>query len=376
MDFGLTEEQKALAATVRRYLSERCPTTRVRAVMEGDSGHDAELWTGLMNLGVGSLAVPEACGGMGAEFLDLALVAEELGHACAPGPFLGAAMATVALAAGDDTEAAAKWLPRIASGEVIATAAVGEAGGRWDDGEIAATIQGGTIQGGTVQAGTVTAGKLSASKFLVPYASLADIHVVAANDGDGIALWLVERDATTVVSSELSGNDRTRRLSSVEYRGADARRIGGRAAFAKMRDAALVLIAADAYGGARRCLEMARDYALTREQFGQPIGAFQAVKHQLANLAVDLEPSLSLWWYAAHCLDRKEAEAPRHAALAKAFSSDLFDRAARDSTELHGGIGFTWEYDLHLWFRRSIFDRAFFGDAHYHRARAANLAGW
>jgi len=361
MDFGLSEEQKALATTVRRYLSERCPTTRVRAVMEGDSGHDAELWSGLMDLGIGSLAVPESCGGMGAEFLDLALVAEELGHACAPGPFLGAAMATVALAAGDDTDAAAKWLPRIASGEVIATAAIGEAGGRWDDGEIAATAK---------------AGKLSATKFLVPYGSLAEIHVVAANDSDGIALWLVERDASTVVCSELSGNDRTRRLSSVEYRGAQALRIGGREAFARMRDAALVLVAADAYGGSRRCLEMARDYALTREQFGQPIGAFQAVKHQLANLAVDLEPSLSLWWYAAHALDRIPAEAPRHAALAKGFSSDLFDRAARDSTELHGGIGFTWEYDLHLWFRRSIFDRAFFGDAHYHRARAANLAGW
>jgi alkylation response protein AidB-like acyl-CoA dehydrogenase len=121
---------------------------------------------------------------------------------------------------------------------------------------------------------------------------------------------------------------------------------------------------------------MARDYALTREQFGQPIGAFQAVKHQLANLAVEIEPSLSLWWYAAHAIDRIPEDASRHAALAKAFSADLFDRAARDSTELHGGIGFTWEYDLHLWFRRSIFDRAFFGDAHYHRARAANLAGW
>ena len=100
------------------------------------------------------------------------------------------------------------------------------------------------------------------------------------------------------------------------------------------------------------------------------------MKHQLANLAVELEPSLSLWWYAAHAFDRIPEQAPRHAAMAKAFSSDLFDRAARDSTELHGGIGFTWEYDLHLWFRRSIFDRAFFGDAHSHRARAAKLAGW
>jgi alkylation response protein AidB-like acyl-CoA dehydrogenase len=361
MDFGLSEEQKALATTVRRYLAEQCPTTRVRTVMESDSGHDAALWSGLMDLGIGSLAVPEAHGGLGAEFLDLALVSEEIGYACAPGPFLASAMATIALAAGDNDEAAAKWLPRIAAGDAIATAAVGEAGGRWDESEIAAAVKD---------------GKLSASKFLVPYASLADVHVVAAQGDAGIALFLVERDDQTVRTNELSGNDRTRRLSSVEYRGASAVRIGGRDAFVKMRDAALVLVAADAYGGARRCLEMARDYALTREQFGQPIGAFQAVKHQLANLAVEIEPSLSLWWYAAHAIDRIPEDASRHAALAKAFSADLFDRAARDSTELHGGIGFTWEYDLHLWFRRSIFDRAFFGDAHYHRARAANLAGW
>jgi alkylation response protein AidB-like acyl-CoA dehydrogenase len=361
MDFGLSEEQKALAVTVRRYLAERCPTTRVRTVMEGDTGHDADLWRGLMDLGIGSIAVPESHGGLGSELLDLALVSEELGYACAPGPFLGCAMATVALAAGDDDEAAAKWLPRLAAGDAIATAAVGEAGSRWDETDLAATVRD---------------GKLGAAKFLVPYGSLADVHIVAARDEAGLALWLVEREEGTVSTNELAGNDRTRRLSSVEYRNAPARRIGGAAAFAKMRDAALVLVAADAYGGARRCLEMARDYALTREQFGQPIGAFQAVKHQLANLAVELEPSLSLWWYAAHAIDRIPEDGPRHAALAKAFSTDLFDRAARDSTELHGGIGFTWEYDLHLWFRRSIFDRAFFGDAHYHRARAARLAGW
>lgn len=360
MDFGLSEEQKALAATVRRYLADRCPTSRVRAVMESESGHDADLWSGLMDLGVGAIAVPERCGGLGGELLDLALVSEQLGYACAPGPFLASAMATIALASGDDDDARAEWLPRLMDGSAVGTAAIGEAGGRWDEGEIAAAVRG---------------GKLDADKFLVPYGAVAEVHVVAANDENGgIGLWLVP--AASASARALSGNDGTRRLSAVEYRGAEARRIGGREAFAKVRDAALVLVAADAYGGARRCLEMARDYALTREQFGQPIGAFQAVKHQLANLAVDLDPSLSLWWYAAHAFDRIPHDRARYAALAKAFLADLFDRAARDSTELHGGIGFTWEFDLHLWFRRSIFDRSFFGDAHYHRARAAALAGW
>ena len=361
MDFGLTDDQKALAATVRRYLAEKCPTTRVRAVMESATGHDEDLWRGLMDLGIGSLAVPEAHGGLGSELLDLALVSEEIGYASAPGPFLGASIATVAIAAGDDEAAKAEWLPRLAAGDTLATAAFGEAGGRWDDDTIQAVVKD---------------GKLTATKSQVPYGSIADLHVVAARDDEGIGLWLVERGADGVTTNDLSGNDFTRRLSSVEYRGVVARKVGGAEAFARARDAALVLIAADAFGGARRCLAMARDYALTREQFGQPIGAFQAVKHQLANLAVELEPGLSLWWYAAHALDRIPADAPRHAAMAKAFLADLFDRAARDSTELHGGIGFTWEFDLQLWFRRSIFDRAFFGDAHYHRARAARLAGW
>lgn len=361
MDFGLSSEQKALAVTVKRYLAERCPTTRVRIVMESETGHDPSLWQGLMELGIGALAVPEAHGGMGAEFLDLALVAGELGYAAAPGPFAGAAIAAIALAAGDDEDAKAEWLPRMASGELLATVAVGERGGRWDEGEIEARTED---------------GHLHAVKWEVPYAKLADLHVVAARDANGIGVWLVEPGAVGVTATGLSGNDRTRRLSCVEYRGVAARRIGGRAAFAKMRDAALILIAADAYGGARRCLEMACEYALTREQFGQPIGAFQAVKHQLANLAVEIEPVLSLWWYAAHAFDRLPDQAARHAALAKAMATDVFDRAARDSTELHGGIGFTWEFDLHLWLRRSLFDRAWFGDAHYHRSRAAALAGW
>jgi alkylation response protein AidB-like acyl-CoA dehydrogenase len=136
------------------------------------------------------------------------------------------------------------------------------------------------------------------------------------------------------------------------------------------------LLAADAHGGAARCLDLTVRYALTREQFGQPIAAFQAVKHQLADLATDLEPAVALWWYAAHAFDHFPERAPRDAALAKAHCTDLYDRATRVCTELHGGIGFTWEYDLHLWFRRAVFDRAYLGSAASHRLRAADLAGW
>jgi alkylation response protein AidB-like acyl-CoA dehydrogenase len=169
----------------------------------------------------------------------------------------------------------------------------------------------------------------------------------------------------------------TRRVAAVDFDGTPAVKIAaGREVIDRVRDAGLVLLAADAYGGARRCIDMTARYVLTREQFGQPIGAFQAVKHQLADVVTDVEPALSLWWYAAHAWDHIRDRAERHAALAKSHLTDLFDRTTRVCTELHGGIGFTWEYDLHLWFRRALFDRSYLGTAEAHRARAADLAGW
>jgi len=214
-------------------------------------------------------------------------------------------------------------------------------------------------------------------KTLVTAGTIADVVIVAAHDEAGPGLWLVERGARGLEVSALQGIDGTRRVAAVKLDGTPAVKIAaGRAAIDRTRDAGLVLLAADAYGGARRCIDMTSRYARTREQFGQPIGAFQAVKHQLADIVTDVEPALSLWWYAAHAWDHIPDRAERHAALAKAHLTDLYDRAARVCTELHGGIGFTWEYDLHLWFRRAIFDRAYLGTAEYHRARAAELAGW
>jgi alkylation response protein AidB-like acyl-CoA dehydrogenase len=330
--------------------------------MESESGHDPALWQGLAELGVAGLHVPVAHGGAGLELLDVALAAEELGWACTPGPFLASALATAALVASGNATAQARWLPAIASGDAIVTFALGESGDEWDAARLATRVRGGAVSG---------------RKALVPYAAIADAIVVAAQDDDGPGLWVVERGAPGVEVIALRGTDMTRRVDAVALDGAPAAKIAaGRAAIDRARDAGLVLIAADAYGGARRCLDMTVKYALTREQFGQPIGAFQAVKHQLADLAADVDPALALWWYAAHAHDHIRDRAERHAAIAKAHLTDLYDRATRVTTELHGGIGFTWEYDLHLWFRRAVFDRAFLGEAGYHRQRAADLAGW
>jgi alkylation response protein AidB-like acyl-CoA dehydrogenase len=362
VNFGLSEEQVLLKETIRRFLAEQCATARVRAVMESESGHDEGLWSDLAGLGIQGLIVPEAHGGSGQELLDLALAAEELGYAAAPGPFLATAMATVALLASDDTAAQTRWLPEIAAGRAVATLALGEEGGEWDPARITTRAAGGTLSG---------------AKAFVPGAGVADVLLVAAIDDGGPALWLVERGAPGMMVTALAGVDMTRRVDAVALDKTPATRLAtGRAALDRARDAGLVLIAADACGGARRCLDMTVQYALTREQFGQVIGAFQGVKHQIADLTAELEPAVSLYWYAAHAFDRIRDQAERHAALAKAHLTDLYDRVTRGATELHGGIGFTWEFDLHLWFRRAMFDRGFLGEANYHRARAADLAGW
>ncbi len=362
MDFGLSEDQLLLKETIRRFLAEQCPTTRVREIMETDSGHDQALWNGLSELGVGGIVVPEEHGGLARELLDLALVAEELGYAATPGPFLGSAMATVAMIEAENEELRERWLPALASGEAIVTVAFGEEGSEWDPQRFKTAVAG---------------GRLSGSKPLVPYAQVAEAMIVVASDAEGQGLWLVECGAAGVEIKSLIGNDMTRRLDTVTFKDAPAVKLAtGVAAVGRTLDAGLILLAADALGGAKRCLEMTVDYALQREQFGQVIGAFQAVKHQVADMAAELEPSLSLVWYAAHAFDRIKDESTRQAALAKAHLSDVYDRVARGSTELHGGIGFTWEFDLHLWFRRAIFDRSFLGDANFHRARAADLAGW
>ncbi len=362
MDFGLSEEQLLLKDTVRRYLESECPTTRVRKIMESATGHDVDLWRGLADLGIAGLSIPAEHGGAGLELLDAALAAEELGWAATPGPFLACALATAALIASDNADAQSRWLPGIAGGHEIVSLALGEAGGEWDAAGLATRAR---------------AGELTGEKPFVPYAAIADAILVAARDGTGPGLWLVEDGARGLEVTPLAGTDMTRRVAAVRLAGTPAVQIAsGPVAIDRARDAGLVLIAADAYGGARRCLDMTVKYALTREQFGQPIGAFQGVKHQLADLTAELDPALSLWWYAAHAYDHIRDHAERHAAIAKAHLADLYDRATRVATELHGGIGFTWEYDLHLWFRRAVFDRSFLGDASYHRLRAAELAGW
>ncbi len=358
MNFDLSDEQKLLQETIHQFLENECPPTKLREIFEGDTGHDPALWKGLVEMGVAGLHVPEEYGGAGLELIDLALAAESLGHGGAPGPFFGHALGALALVLGGSDAQKQTWLPRIATGDALCTVALGEPGGRWqpDEWELA---------GGAT---------LSGEKTNAPYASIADLLVVGVAGG---GLVLVEKTAAGLSFSPVEGVDRARRLDAVSFENTPCEALpGGAEAAPRLRDAALVLLAADAFGSGSRLVEMSVEYAKTREQFGVTIGHFQALKHQLATMAVEIEPSRALFWYAAHAFDHIPEEAPRAAALAKSHITDRAMQIARDAVEAHGGIGFTWECDVQLWFKRCMFDRAFLGTPAVHRERAADLAGW
>ncbi len=358
MNFDTSEEQELLQETVRQFLEGECPPARLREIFDGDAGHDPALWKGMLELGLGGLVVPEEHGGAGLELIDLALVAETLGYGGAPGPFLGHALAAVAIAAGGSEAQQKAWLPKLASGEATGSVALGEAGGAWLPEQWSVKDEDG----------------LRGEKAFVPAGELFDVMVVGTAGG---GLALVERGAGGLTVAPYEGVDRTRRMSTLRFEGVAAEPLErGPEAAPRLRDAGLVMLAADAFGVASRLLDMSVEYAGTREQFGVTIGHFQALKHQLANMAVEIEPTRGLFWYAAHALDHVPADAERYAALAKAHITDRAMQLARDAVEAHGGIGFTWECDVQIWFKRVLFDRAWMGLPEVHRERAAELAGW
>ncbi|HXX49448.1 MAG TPA: acyl-CoA dehydrogenase family protein [Myxococcota bacterium] len=358
MNFDLSDEQELLQDTVRQFAANECPPPRVRAIFDGEDGHDTALWKGLVELGLGAVAVPDEFGGAGLELLDQALVAEVLGAAALPGPFLGHSLAGLAILWGGSDAQKKTWLPKLASGERVGTVAFAEGDARWQPEEW-------TLAGGPT---------LSGVKSALPFGAHADLLVVGTAGG---GLALVERGARGLAVQAQPGVDRTRRIAEARFDATPAEPLpNGVGASARVRDAGLVLLAADAFGGAQKLLEMSVEYAKTRQQFGVTIGSFQGLKHQLANMAVEVEPARGLYWYAAHAFDRVPAESARSAALAKAHLTQVFMQAARDSVEAHGGIGFTWECDVQIYFKRAMFDRAFLGTPSVHRERAAALAGW
>lgn len=360
MDFDLSEEQLLLQETVTQFIENECPMSRLRELFDDESGYDPVLWKGLAELGLAGIHLPGAYGGSELEALDLAVVAETLGALAAPVPFLGHVLATEAIRVAGSEDQMARLLPGLASGEQLATVALAEDGGVW-------LSEQWSLDG--------SSGSISGTKEIVEFGEQADCFVVGLAGGK---FGVVDRSASGIEIQRVEGADRTRRIARITFEDTPVEVLANsnEAAAARVRDLGLVLLAADAFGGARKLVDMSVEYAKNREQFGVTIGHFQGLKHQLADMAIAVEPSRGLYWYAAHALDHDADQAVRMAAIAKSHICDRYMQVARDATEAHGGIGYTWEGDTQIWFKRAMFNRVFLGTPRVHKDRAAELAGW
>ena len=346
MNFDFSDEQKQLRDQVRRFLTDRCPPSAVRAVLEGPASYDEALWKGLAEMGFLGAAIPEEFGGVGLGHLELCVIAEELGRANAPVP-VGPSIFLVAeglMAAGSEAQKAA-WLPKLASGEAIGTFAYGEGAGR--------------VTARSIRAQVVN-GRLSGSKVPVPYGDVANVALVLARSGAderSVSLYLVDLDGQGVSRETVDSIDPTISQARITFDGAAAELVGeageGWRLAAEIMDRAAVLTAFEQVGGSDRALEMARDYALDRMAFGRQIGSFQAIKHMLADMYVSATLARSNAYYGAWALSTGSAELPQAAATARVSAIQAFQHCAKNNIQVHGGMGFTWAFDCHLYYRRA-----------------------
>jgi alkylation response protein AidB-like acyl-CoA dehydrogenase len=378
MNLGVSAEQRELRDSVRRFVAERAPLTRVRELMETADGIDPGVWRqASTQLGLPGIAVPEEYGGAGFSFAEQAIVLEELGAALFTGPYLASAvLTTTALLASDDEEARKDLLPGIAAGETVATLAFTEDGGSWNPASIrlAATPDD-------------TGWRLDGHKSFVLDGHTADLILAVAAAGTDGKLSLFAVNAVNAVDAGAIGLtrhalptlDQTRKLARLAFNGTPARLVGepgaARAGLDRTLDVAAIALAAEQLGGAQCALDMAVAYAKVRQQFGRPIGSFQAIKHRCADLLLEVESLRSAVGYAAAAVAADSTEVPVLAPMLKAYASEVYSHVAGENIQIHGGIGFTWEHDAHLYLKRAKASELFLGDASYHRDRLATRIG-
>ncbi len=379
MRFAFNEEQQELRRHARSFLHTHCSSENIRQVMQSREGYDLEVWQRITGeLGWPAMLVPEPYGGIGLSYVDLVALLEETGAAllCAP-LFSTVALGLNALLVGGSEEQRTAYLPRIASGELTATVAYTETNGRWDARGIECLAR----RDGTDYI-------LEGCKTFVPDGYTAGLLVVAArHEGstgeEGVSLFAVPSDTAGIVRTPLPTMDQTRKQAEIRF---DRTRLptgalmgeegAGWPALSKVLDLAAIALAAEQVGGAQRCLDMSVTYAKERTQFGRPIGSFQAIKHKCADMLVLVESARSASYYAAWAASQNDPELPALASLAKAYCSDAYFKCAAEAIQIHGGVGFTWEYDLHLYFKRAKSTETFLGDASYHRELVAKRLGW
>ena len=370
MDFAFTAEQELLRRTARDLLAERASMEHVRRMIADGGGLGDADWRRMAELGWQGLVIPEEHGGSGLGMLELAIVLEEMGRAVLPGQFIPTVLAGLAIRDGGDAAQRARWLPRIADGGARATIALLEESGRWDPAAIRATL---------VRAGDGFV--LNGTKRFVPDAERADCLVCAARYEDGVlAFALVERGVPGKTIPPLASVDPTRRNADVAFDGAPVATEqivpgDGDAALARLLDRGRIALAADMCGGAERVLDLTVEYAKVRQQFGRPIGSFQAIQHRCADMSVEVEKAKAATCYAAWADDTGAADAAFAAASAKAIAGDAYRFVTTYAVQVHGGIGFTWEHDLHFFYKRARSGDATFGNAAWSREVAARHLG-
>lgn len=365
MQFSFSEEQEEFRSMLRRFLEAKSPPSAVRTQMETDQGYDTDVWASLAGeLGVTALHIPEEYGGAGFGVSELAIAAQEMGRALLCAPFFASTVmaATAIINAGSDDQKRA-LLPDLASGEVIATLAAAEPGGGWAPDQIRMTA---TKAGDDY---TLTGAK----SYVLDGMNVGRIVIAANAPGGGIAFFTTSADGKGVSRSALKSMDPTRKLARIDFDAAPVELLGAAAAggeaYAKTMDVMLTCLANEMNGGAERLREDALEYVSMRMQFGRSIASFQTTKHKAADMLLDVELSKAAGYSAASALDDDDPDARAVASMAKAAASEAYFQTAVHAVQMHGGIGFTFDNDTHLWFKRAKQSEAFLGDANQHRER-------
>ena len=373
MNFSFTEEQEELRRYTRQWLDENCPLETVRHLMDTDRGYDSRQWAMIAAMGWQGMAIPSQWGGAGFSFLELFVLLEEQGRSLFCAPFFSTVVmaATVVEEAGDERQKQ-EILSAIAAGNLVATVAFTEPNGRWDADGITAQAQAREGGGWT----------LNGTKSFVLDGHIADLLVVAARTDQGVSLFLVPAGVEGLHRSRLQTMDQTRKQAEVELAnvelGADALLGpdgGGWPVLERMMEMAVVALSAEQVGGAQACLEMAVSYAKVRKQFGRPIGSFQAIKHKCADMLAQVEAARSAAYYAGWAVSEDNEERSLMAGLAKSYCSEAYFSCTAENIQIHGGIGFTWEHNAHLYFKRAKSSELLFGDPSLHREKIAVQLG-
>ncbi|TAN28781.1 MAG: acyl-CoA dehydrogenase [Actinomycetota bacterium] len=369
MNFAFNEEQEEFRRSVRRFLQDKSPISEVRRLMETEEGFDPAVWSQMANqLGLTGVTIPEKFGGLGYGQVELGIVFEETGRAllCAP-YFSTVALGVNLLLESGDESACSTYLPFVSSGEVRLAVAAVESQSDWSVDDIKTVSKGGAEA------------MISGSKpYVIDGLTATHILVLAANT-EGTSLYVVEGSDPSLRKTFQPSLDQTRKLASLTFDSTPGRLIGsageGSSYYERMLTKSLISLASEQVGGAQRVLEMAVDYAKTRIQFDRPIGSFQAIKHKCADMLVGIESAKSAAYYGSWVVDNEPAELPAVAYLAKAFCSEAYFSAAAENIQIHGGIGFTWEHDAHLYFKRAKASEIMFGPPAFYREKLAQTIG-